>query len=178
MAGRKPKTSGPLIAAGETRTLIAGMAKQVRSRLHEGRGPVTLVGIANGGVWVARQLQSLLPGKPATGALDINFYRDDYGRSGFHKVKPSSLPLTLEDHRVVLVDDVLHTGRTVRAALNALFDLGRPAQVILAVLVDRGGRELPIAADVTGRTVELDPRQHLEVKGPEPLEVWLTERRA
>jgi pyrimidine operon attenuation protein / uracil phosphoribosyltransferase len=178
MAGRQRKPSGPLIAAGETRRLLAAMAKQLQARLRDGRGPVTLVGIANGGVWVAQRLQALLPGAPATGALDINFYRDDYGRTGFHKVKPSSLPLTLEDHRVVLVDDVLHTGRTVRAALNALFDLGRPAQVILAVLVDRGGRELPIAADVIGKTVEPGPRQHLEVRGPDPLEVWLAERGA
>ena len=114
-----------------------------------------LVGIHSG-------LQALLHLKTPPGLLDISFYRDDFGRRGLHpQVKPSSMPLDVEDRPLILVDDVLYTGRTVRAAINELFDYGRPASIHLAVLADRGERELPIQADFCAWRVALSPTQEL-----------------
>src|SRR5690606_30514050 len=99
------------------------------------------------------------------GTLDINLYRDDVAMArAVPKVGPSQIPVALEGKQVVLVDDVLHTGRTVRAAIDALHDYGRPARIWLAVLCDRGGRELPIAADFVGRVVEVERDHKLEVE--------------
>jgi pyrimidine operon attenuation protein/uracil phosphoribosyltransferase len=86
-------------------------------------------------------------------------------------VKPSELPFSIDDRHLILVDDVLHTGRTIRAAMNELFDYGRPASIALAVLVERDGRELPIQANVVGRHVQLEPQQHIKLAGPEPLKL-------
>ena len=108
-----------------------------------------LVGIHSGGAWIAERLCTLL-GLPTTalGTLDISFYRDDFAEKGLpQEVKASSMPFDMAARHVILVDDVLYTGRTTRAALNELFDYGRPASIALAVLADRGGRELPIAAE-------------------------------
>src|SRR3990172_1289698 len=106
-----------------------------------------IVGIHTGGVWVARRLHKLLDLEDPLGSLDISFYRDDFTRIGVNpQVKASNLPIDIENRHVILVDDVLHTGRTIRAALNEIFDYGRPASVTLAVLIERDGRELPIAA--------------------------------
>ena len=106
------------------------------------------------------------------GILDISFYRDDFSRLGLNpQVKPSKIPLDITDEHIILVDDVLHTGRTARAALNELFDYGRPASVHLVVLVDRGGRELPIAAQVAGKIIDLPPHQHVKLTGPKPLKL-------
>ena len=85
------------------------------------------------------------------------------------RVTPSNLPFDVEGRHIVLVDDVLYTGRTIRAAMNEIFDYGRPASITLAVLIDRGGRELPIQADVTGNTLQLKPGEHVKLLGPEPL---------
>lgn len=134
------------------------------------------IGIQTGGVWVARQLQSLLNDKQKLGVLDITFYRDDFSRAGIQPtVKPSKLPLSVNDKHIILVDDVLHTGRTVRAALNEIFDYGRPASVSLVALVQRNGRELPIQADVVASTVTLDSSQHIKLSGPDPLELKILE---
>ena len=101
-----------------------------------------LVGIHSGGVWVARRLRELLGLESEVGLIDVSFYRDDFGEKGLHpQVKPTSIPLDVEDRPIILVDDVLYTGRTTRAAINELFDYGRPANIKLAVLADRGGRE-------------------------------------
>jgi len=128
------------------------------------------IGIQTGGVWVAKQLQSKLNNQSKLGVLDITFYRDDFSRVGIQPtVKPSKLPLSVDNQHIILVDDVLHTGRTIRAALNEIFDYGRPASVTLAVLVQRNGRELPIQADVVAHTIELDASQHVKLRGPEPL---------
>ena len=128
------------------------------------------IGIRTGGVWVAENLQSILEDHSELGILDITFYRDDFSRVGLQpNVKPSKLPLDLNSRHIILVDDVLHTGRTVRAALNEIFDYGRPASVSFAVLVVRNGRELPIQADVAGYQIELKPEQHIKLNGPEPL---------
>jgi pyrimidine operon attenuation protein / uracil phosphoribosyltransferase len=104
-----------------------------------------LVGIHSGGAWLAERLSSMLPGNHPFGTMDVSFYRDDYGRVGLKPaVKRTTLPFDVDGAKLVLVDDVLYTGRSVRAALNELFDYGRPDLVELAVLIDRGGRELPI----------------------------------
>ena len=121
-----------------------------------------LVGIHSGGVWVARRLHDLLAMTHDIGLIDVSFYRDDYGERGLHaRVKPSSIPFDIEARRVILVDDVLYTGRTTRAAINELFDYGRPASVELAVLADRGERELPVAPTYCPWTLTLAPGESL-----------------
>jgi len=129
-----------------------------------------MVGIHTGGVWIAQALHRILGIQEPLGVLDISFYRDDFTRIGMNpQVKPSQLPFTLDDRNIILVDDVLHTGRTIRAAMNELFDYGRPASILLATLVERSGRELPIEANVVGLTMELGPSEQVKLSGPEPL---------
>ncbi|MFO1204447.1 MAG: bifunctional pyr operon transcriptional regulator/uracil phosphoribosyltransferase PyrR [Burkholderiales bacterium] len=124
-----------------------------------------LVGIHTGGVWLARRLHASLGLKPLLGTLDVSFYRDDFERIGLHpQVKPSDIPFDVAGRHIVLVDDVLYTGRTIRAALNELFDYGRPESVRLAALVDRGGRELPICAQFVGAALEVEPGEHLALQ--------------
>lgn len=125
-------------------------------------GRTHLVGIHSGGSWIAERLHRDLGLSEAPGRLDISFYRDDFARIGLHpRVKPSNIAFDVDDKHLIVVDDVLYTGRTIRAAMNELFDYGRPASIKLAVLVDRGGRELPVAADFAAATVELAPGQSL-----------------
>ncbi|MBS0300317.1 MAG: bifunctional pyr operon transcriptional regulator/uracil phosphoribosyltransferase PyrR [Proteobacteria bacterium] len=125
----------------------------------------SLVGIHTGGVWLAERLHQELGIKQPLGTLDVAFYRDDFDKIGLHaQVKPSEIPFAVEGAHILLVDDVLQTGRTIRAAINELFDYGRPASISLAALVDRGGRELPIAAQYTGITLELPADKMLELK--------------
>jgi pyrimidine operon attenuation protein/uracil phosphoribosyltransferase len=152
-------------------TLLAGMAERLQAYLREqGRHPPLMVGIHTGGAWLAERLHKLLALPDPLGVLNITFYRDDFSRIGLHpQVRPSELPCAVDDRHIVLVDDVLHTGRTVRAALNELFDYGRPASVSLAVLIERGGRELPIQADVAGCRLELLASQNIKLSGPDPL---------
>lgn len=129
-----------------------------------------MIGIHTGGVWIAEKLHQKLQLPEPLGKLNIAFYRDDYSRIGLHpRVIPSSLPFPVEDREIILVDDVLHTGRTIRAALNEIFDFGRPARIVLAVLVARSGRELPISADVIGKSISLNANEHVKLTGPEPL---------
>ncbi|MCB1744155.1 MAG: bifunctional pyr operon transcriptional regulator/uracil phosphoribosyltransferase PyrR [Gammaproteobacteria bacterium] len=138
----------------------------------ESRDQPLFVGIQTGGLWVAQRLQRALDLDGTIGTIDISFYRDDFSRIGLDpSVGHTSLPFDIVDRHVVLVDDVLHTGRTVRAALNELFDYGRPASVALAILIERGGRELPIHADAVGVMLDLEPSQHVQLLGPEPLSV-------
>lgn len=151
--------------------IIADMAAALRALL-AGRGIIDplMVGIYTGGVWVAQRLHRQLGLENPLGTLDISFYRDDFTRVGMNPtVKPSLLPVNIEDRHVILVDDVLNTGRTIRAALNELFDYGRPASILLAALVDRGGRELPIQADVAGVRIDLATGEHIKLHGPQPL---------
>ena len=134
------------------RSLAARLREEVIGR------DVRLVGVHTGGVWLARRLKSDLAVPHEVGILDISFYRDDFSRSGLNpSVKPSAIAFDVEGADIVLVDDVLYTGRTVRAAMNELFDYGRPARIDLAVLIDRGGRELPIQPTVVGRVIEVPP---------------------
>lgn len=131
--------------------LLETLAAQLRPAVTE---RTALIGIHTGGVWVAQRLHRLLGIELPLGTIDIAFYRDDYARRGLSpKVRPSDIPFDVSDCDIVLVDDVLYTGRTIRAALNELFDYGRPGRVRLAALVDRGGRQLPIAPQFVGATV-------------------------
>lgn len=137
---------------------LTRMAHEIRERNAHLPEPA-LVGIRTRGVPLAQRLAGKIErieGKaPAVGTLDINLYRDDLSRIGDHPVvRKTEIPFALDDRIVVLVDDVLFTGRTIRAALDALIDLGRPRAIQLAVLVDRGGRELPIRADFVGKSVD------------------------
>jgi pyrimidine operon attenuation protein/uracil phosphoribosyltransferase len=141
--------------------LIAQLATAIAPTLTP---DTVIVGIHTGGVWVAERLHAMLRCARPLGTLDISFYRDDFSRIGLHpQVKPSHLPFDLEGRDILLVDDVLHSGRTVRAAMNELFDYGRPASIRLAVLVDRGGHELPIRPDFTGLTLAVPSHQNINL---------------
>ena len=133
------------------------------------KGPL-MIGIQRGGVWVASLLHQKLKLVDSLGELNIAFYRDDFSKIGVHpEVKPSKLSTNLDDRHVIIVDDVLHTGRTIRAAMNEIFDYGRPASISLAILIERSGRELPIHPDIIGKTITLKEGEHVKLSGPEPL---------
>ncbi len=115
-----------------------------------------LVGIYSGGAWLARRLSEELALPNPVGTLNISLYRDDFSKIGLHsQTQPSQIPFDVDGSHIFLIDDILFTGRTIRAALNELFDYGRPASVRLAVLIDRGGRELPFAPDICGGVLPL-----------------------
>ena len=152
----------PIITLPDAETLVAQLAAAIKPTLTPN---TVLVGMYTGGVWAAQQMHALLDPDMPHGDLDISFYRDDFDRIGLHaQVKPTRLPFEVEGRDILLVDDVLYTGRSVRAAMNALFDYGRPARIRLAVLVDRvGDRELPIMADFVGATASVPPHQHIHL---------------
>ncbi len=158
---------------------IGQMAAELNKRLESnGINNAMMVGIHTGGVWVAERLHRAMGLTEPLGSMDIAFYRDDYTRIGINPVvKPSRIPQQVDDRHIILVDDVLHTGRTIRAALNELFDYGRPASVQLTVLAARSGRELPIEAGVTGLHAELGMDQHIKLTGPEPLQLIIERKR-
>jgi pyrimidine operon attenuation protein/uracil phosphoribosyltransferase len=133
--------------------LCAELLRQLKGRIAPETG---LIGIATGGAWLAERLHRELGLVQPMGVLDVSFYRDDFDQKGLKpQVKPSRVPFDVQGRDILLVDDVLYTGRTVRAAMNELFDYGRPGKIELAVLCDRGGRELPIAAQHVGATVNV-----------------------
>lgn len=152
----------PIITLPDAETLVAQLAAAIKPTLTP---DTVLVGMYTGGVWAAQQMHALLDPAMPHGDLDISFYRDDFDRIGLHaQVKPTRLPFEVEGRDILLVDDVLYTGRSVRAAMNALFDYGRPARIRLAVLVDRvGDRELPIMANFVGATASVPPHQHIHL---------------
>ena len=156
---------------GKIADIVADMAVQLSAEIaRTGKNKPVMVGIHTGGVWIAEHLHRLLAIGDPLGSLDISFYRDDFTRIGMNPVvRPSQLPCSIDDRHIILVDDVLHTGRTIRAALNELFDYGRPASIMLAALIERSGRELPIQANIVGRHVELSPHEHIKLSGPDPL---------
>lgn len=141
--------------------LLASLTDRMRPAV----GPNTgLVGIHTGGVWLAERLHQALGLKLPLGTLDVSFYRDDFNKKGLRRnVKSSDIPFDIDGCDVIIVDDVLYTGRTIRAAVNELFDYGRPARVRLATLVDRGGRELPVSADFSGADVNVAPGESIEL---------------
>ena len=137
--------------------LLKALIEQMRPAV----GPETgLIGIHTGGAWVAERLHQALKLPVPLGTLDVSFYRDDYQARGLHRdVKRSDIPFEVEGRDLILVDDVLYTGRTIRAALHEIFDYGRPASVKLAVLVERDGRQLPIAAQYAGAKITVGSGQ-------------------
>jgi pyrimidine operon attenuation protein/uracil phosphoribosyltransferase len=159
--------------------LIEGMAQEIGEGLTAaGIEQPAMVGIHTGGVWIAQRLHQLLGLADPLGTLDISFYRDDLTRVGMNpEVKPSKIPFDVDGRHIILVDDVLQTGRTVRAALNEIFDWGRPASVMLVALIERGGRELPIEARVVGLRPTLREGEHVILSGPDPLELQIATSR-
>ncbi|MCC7546855.1 MAG: bifunctional pyr operon transcriptional regulator/uracil phosphoribosyltransferase PyrR [Burkholderiales bacterium] len=127
-----------------------------------------LVGIHTGGVWVARRLHALLGLSTPLGSVHVAFYRDDYKTKGLAAgVRPSELSFDVEDSHIVLVDDVLYTGRTIRAAMNEIFDYGRPTSIRLAALVDRGERQLPICPQYVGAMLTVARDQVVQLRRDE-----------
>jgi pyrimidine operon attenuation protein/uracil phosphoribosyltransferase len=155
----------------DAESLVARLAADLQRHLAaRGVDDPRIVGIQTGGVWLAGRLRTALGVAAPVGTLDISFHRDDLGHAGLNPaVRPSQMPWDIDGRHVVLVDDVLWTGRTVRAALNEIFDWGRPASVALAVLVARDGRELPVEATAAGVRIDLPPRRMVKLRGPEPL---------
>lgn len=141
------------------------------------RERLALVGIHTGGVWVADALHRRLALPTALGTLDIGFWRDDFGHQGLPgSIRASHLPVDVDDRDLLLVDDVVMSGRTVRAALNELFDYGRPRRVLLAALISLPGRELPVQPDICGASLDLPRGDRVKLSGPEPLSLSLVER--
>ena len=137
----------------DAESLCRELAAKLRTAVTESTG---LVGIRTGGAWLAERLHRDLGLATPVGSLDISFYRDDFDSAGLrHQVKPSQIPFDVNGRHIVVVDDVLYTGRTVRAAMNELFDYGRPGKIELATLVDRGERQLPISAQYIGTTLSV-----------------------
>ena len=145
----------------DAEVLYQVLAKQVKSGLANAEN-VAIVGIHSGGAWLAERLAAELQLTERLGFIDVSFYRDDFAEKGLRPdVKPTQIPFDVDGATILLVDDVLYTGRTTRAAINELFDYGRPARIMLAALADRGGRELPIAADFVAQTVSIPDQQSL-----------------
>jgi pyrimidine operon attenuation protein/uracil phosphoribosyltransferase len=162
-----PKTKTSAMPARELKQTLERLTDEIMAQ-HQNQDALVLVGIRTGGAFLAQRLAASITRRTArpvrVGVLDITLYRDDWTQLS-HKplVGKTELPGSIDDQEVVLVDDVLFTGRTIRAALDALIDYGRPRRIELAVLVDRGGRELPIQPDYVGRILELPPEQRVNV---------------
>lgn len=147
----------------DAEALYRALLEQVRTGL-AGVPDAAIVGIHSGGAWLAERLSSDLDLKQRLGFIDVSFYRDDYAKKGLHPdVKPTHIGFNVDGATIVLVDDVLYTGRTTRAAINVLFDYGRPQRIMLAALADRGGRELPVAPDFVGVRTTLERHQLLSL---------------
>ncbi|MFC5551577.1 bifunctional pyr operon transcriptional regulator/uracil phosphoribosyltransferase PyrR [Massilia aerilata] len=145
----------------DAEALYRSLLEQVRAGL-AGVPDAAIVGIHSGGAWLAERLAADLGLQKRLGFIDVSFYRDDYAKKGLHPdVKPTRIDFAVDSATILLVDDVLETGRTVRAAINVLFDYGRPQRIMLAALADRGGRELPVAADFAGTQAAVQPGQSL-----------------
>jgi len=146
----------------DAEALLPRLAAELRPRVTPN---VAMIGLYTGGAWLAERLHPLLGLKDPLGLMDIAFYRDDYHQEGLkHDPKRTRIPFDVEGRDLLLVDDVLYTGRTVRAAMNELFDYGRPRSIALVILVDRGGRQLPICAQHCGATVQVPEGMRLRLK--------------
>jgi pyrimidine operon attenuation protein/uracil phosphoribosyltransferase len=147
----------------DAEVLCAALIEAMRP--HVDPAVTALVGIHTGGVWVAERLHVALELKIPPGSIDVSFHRDDYHQRGLHaNARASQIPFDVDAAHIVIVDDVLYTGRTIRAAMNELFDYGRPARVDLAVLSDRGGRELPVAPTWCPHAMPLPAAQMLALE--------------
>lgn len=149
-------------AIPDAESLLPGLVAELKPRIT----PATaMIGLYTGGAWLAERLHAMLGLKEPLGLMDIAFYRDDYAKQGLkHDPKRTRIPFNVAGRDLLLVDDVLYTGRTVRAAMNELFDYGRPRSIALAVLADRGGRELPICAQHCGAQVQVPEGMRLRLK--------------
>ena len=148
----------------DAEALYRKLLGQVRAGL-DGVADAAIVGIHSGGAWLAERLAHDLDLQGRLGFIDVSFYRDDYAKKGLHPdVKPTHIGFNVDGATILLVDDVLYTGRTTRAAINVLFDYGRPQRIMLAALADRGGRELPVAADFVASHARLEPGQSLSLQ--------------
>ncbi len=172
-----------VLSADDLRRAIRRIAHEILER-HHGASDVVLVGIHSRGVPLAIELAEAIDlieeTKIPVGELDIGMYRDDLGRRPTTRLSRTLIPVDLTDQTVVLVDDVLYTGRTVRAALDALTSLGRPAKVELAVIVDRGHRQLPIRPDFVGKNLPTGHEDRVSVRLPDidgEAGVWLSRSR-
>ncbi len=172
----RPSTESVVLTAEQMSRTITRIAHEILEK-NPGEEKLAVVGIHTRGAFIGARIHKLLcevGGREyADGNLDISFYRDDVAARGAVGVIPSTpqpvvkdtdLPFTIDGARIILVDDVLYTGRTIRAAIDALFDYGRPAVVQLAVLVDRGHRELPIRPDYVGKNLPTAPRERISVR--------------
>ncbi len=162
------RVKGRLMSASEIERTLVRLAHEIVEKSN-GSADLALVGIKRRGVPLAERLGKLISGiekrKVDTGVLDIQFYRDDLSTAGVRPVvTPGAIGCEVEGRDIILCDDVLYTGRTIRAALDALFDHGRPRRVQLCVLIDRGHRELPIEATYVGKVVPTSSREIIEVK--------------
>ena len=160
-------TERQIMTHEDVRRALARVAHEILER-NRGAEELVLVGIYTRGVPLAKRLVENLKDfervQVPVGALDINLYRDDLKSRSNPVVRPTDMPVTIQDKKVVLVDDVLYTGRTIRAAMEALNDFGRPQQVQLAILLDRGHRELPIRADFVGQNIPTATDERVRVR--------------
>lgn len=147
----------------DAEALYADLLRSMRPQILSTESPPRLVGVASGGAWLAERLQKDLGLSDACGVLSSAMHRDDFSQRGLSSGSTTSLPFDVNGAHLIIVDDVLYTGRTIRAVINELFDYGRPASVRLVVLVDRGGRELPVQPDVAVARVSLPASQSLEL---------------
>lgn len=162
----------------DVENLLDQMAEKLTAKLDAaGIDRPCVIGIRTGGVWLADYLCKKLHLSESMGELDISFYRDDFTRIGLNpKVTPSSLPFATENRHIILVDDVIMSGRTVRAAMNEIFDYGRPASITLVTLIDLGGRELPVQPDIVGKHLTISATQRVKLKGPEMLSLEICDK--
>ena len=156
-----------IMTAQDIERALARIALQIFERNLETKD-IVIIGIHTGGVFLADRIHSIIKKREKvslpSGSLDITLYRDDWSRVTQNPiVKKTDIPFEIEGKTLILVDDVLYTGRTIRAALDAIMDFGRPSSIQLAVLMDRGGRELPIQADYIGMEIQVKPNQHIHV---------------
>jgi pyrimidine operon attenuation protein / uracil phosphoribosyltransferase len=141
--------------------LLDKITAEIKSRLHPN---TALVGIHSGGVWLMQRILTTIKQDIPHGMLDAAMYRDDYAQRGLKTdPRPSDIPFDVSDKHIILIDDIFYTGRTTRAAMNELFDYGRPASITLAVLINRGGAELPITPNIIGAEILLRPMQSLQL---------------
>lgn len=148
----------------DAEALYLELARQIKAAVST-MDNVALVGIYSGGAWLAERLAVDCVITNPVGFIDVSFYRDDYAQKGLHsEVKSTHIPFSVDGANIILVDDVLYTGRTTRAAINELFDYGRPEKIVLASLIDRGGRQLPYAADFAAQTLTLPPNLSLNLE--------------
>ena len=142
-------------------TLLTEITTKIQLQLQPNSA---LVGIHSGGVWILNRILETLKKDIPHGMLDAAMYRDDYAKRGLKNApKPSNIAFDVTDKHIILIDDIFYTGRTTRAAMNEIFDYGRPASITLAVLINRGGAELPIAPNIVGAEILLKPNQNLQL---------------